>query len=136
MTVFLIYWVKAVQKHWEAVSFYKSFFMFSPYSTDWWRFNLQFVFSSSRLVVFFIKHVLTKFAKFQGNTVCWIFFQKQPSRCVLIKRCPENIQQIYRIASMLKCDYRKAPMLKCDFNKCWSCLATLLKSHFGMGVLL
>ena len=32
----------------------------------------------------------------------------------------ENMQQIYRIA----------PMPKCDFK------ATLLKSHFGMGVLL
>ena len=37
-----------------------------------------------------------------------------------IKRCYENMQQIYRIA----------PMPKCDFK------ATLLKSHFGMGVLL
>ena len=33
--------------------------------------------------------------------------QKQPSRGVLRKRCPENMQQMYR----------KTPMPKCDFNK-------------------
>ena len=33
------------------------------------------------------------------------FLQKQPSRGVLRKRCPENMQQIYR-----------KPMPKCDFN--------------------
>ena len=49
--------------------------------------------------------------------------QKQPSRGVLSKRCSENMQQIYR----------RTPMLKCDFNKV---VATLLKSHVGMGVLL
>ena len=36
-----------------------------------------------------------------------ILFQKQPSRGVLRKRCPENMQQIYR----------RTPMPKCDFNK-------------------
>ena len=34
-------------------------------------------------------------------------FQKQPPRCVLSKRCYENMQQIYR----------RKPMPKCDFNK-------------------
>ena len=48
--------------------------------------------------------------------------QKQPSRAVLIKRCSEKMQQIYR----------KAPMTKCDF----SCKETLLKSYFSMGLLL
>ena len=33
--------------------------------------------------------------------------QKQPSIGVLIKRCSENMLQIYR----------RAPMSKCDFNK-------------------
>ena len=42
--------------------------------------------------------------------------QKQPSIGVLIKRCSENIQQIYR----------KAPLSKCNFNKV----------AFVMGVLL
>ena len=32
---------------------------------------------------------------------------KQPPRCVLSKRCSENMQQIYR----------RTPMPKCDFNK-------------------
>ena len=48
--------------------------------------------------------------------------QKQPSRAVLIKRCSEKMQQIYR----------KTPMTKYDF----SCKETLLKSYFSMGVLL
>ena len=38
------------------------------------------------------------------------------------QKCSGNMQQIYR----------KTPMQKYDFN----CFATLLKSHFGMGVLL
>ena len=49
--------------------------------------------------------------------------REQPPRGVPRKRCSENMQQIYR----------RTPMLKCDFNKA---AATLLKSHFGMGVLL
>ena len=49
---------------------------------------------------------------------------KQPTICVLRKRCSENMQQIYG----------RTLMPKCDFNKV--SLATLLKSHFGMGVLL
>ena len=48
--------------------------------------------------------------------------QKQLSRGALRKSCSENIQQIYR----------RTPMPKYDFNK----VATLLKSHFVMGVLL
>ena len=51
-------------------------------------------------------------------------FRKQPSRVVLRKKCSENMQQIYR----------RTPKLKCDFNKIAEQL--LLKSHFGMGVLL
>ena len=45
-------------------------------------------------------------------------YQKQPPRGVLEKRCSANVLLIYR----------RTPMLKCE--------ATLLKSHFGMGVLL
>ena len=48
--------------------------------------------------------------------------QQQPPRGVLRKRCSENMQLIYR----------KSPMPKCDFNIVAT--ATLLKSHFGMGV--
>ena len=32
-------------------------------------------------------------------------FQKQSSRCVVSKRCSENLQQIYRRTSMPKCDF-------------------------------
>ena len=35
------------------------------------------------------------------------YFDKQPSRGVLIERCSENMQQIYR----------RTPTPKCDFNK-------------------
>ena len=35
------------------------------------------------------------------------YLQKQLPRGVLMKRCSENMQQIYR----------RTPMLKCDFNK-------------------
>ena len=64
--------------------------------------------------------------------------QEQPSRGFPFKRWSENRQQIYR----------RTPMSKCDFNKvagedpCRSAvsikllgIATLLKSHFGTGVL-
>ena len=50
--------------------------------------------------------------------------QKQRFRGVFMKRCSETMQQIYR----------RTPVAKCDFNKV--ALATLLKSHFAMGVLL
>ena len=46
---------------------------------------------------------------------------KQPFRCVFEKGCSENMQQMCM----------RTPMAKCDFNK-----VALLKSHFGMGVLL
>ena len=49
--------------------------------------------------------------------------QKQPSRGVPRKRYSENMKQIYR----------RTPTLKCDFNKVVK--ATLIKSHFGTGVL-
>ena len=42
----------------------------------------------------------------------------------LVKGCSENMLQ----------NDRRTPMLKCDFNK--NAFGTLLKSHFGMGVLL
>ena len=48
------------------------------------------------------------------------FKLKEPSRGVLLKRCSENMQQIYR----------RTPMSKCGLNK------VTLKSHFNMGVLL
>ena len=38
--------------------------------------------------------------------------QKQPSRDVLMKRCSENMQQIYRGTTMPKCDFSK---VACNF---------------------
>ena len=34
------------------------------------------------------------------------YFQKQPSKSVLRKRCSENMQQTYRRTLMLKCDFK------------------------------
>ena len=48
--------------------------------------------------------------------------QKQLRRGVLIKRCSENLQQIYR----------KTPISKCDFNK----IGKKVKPHFAKGVFL
>ena len=49
--------------------------------------------------------------------------QKQPPKGLLIKRWSANMQEIYR----------RTPMPMCDFNKV---VTTLLKSHFGICVLL
>ena len=38
-------------------------------------------------------------------------FQKQPSISVLIKRCSENIEQVYRRTTMPKCDFNKVALL-------------------------
>ena len=38
------------------------------------------------------------------------FYQKEPSRGVLSKRCSENMQQIYRRTPMPKCDFSKATL--------------------------
>ena len=46
--------------------------------------------------------------------------QKKPPRGVSRKRCPENMQQIYRRTSIPKCNFNKVA----------------IKSHFGMSVLL
>ena len=52
--------------------------------------------------------------------------QKQPSRGALRKRCSKNIQPIYR----------RTPMPKWFIEITLQLYSTLLKSHFGMGVLL
>ena len=36
------------------------------------------------------------------------YFQQQPSRSVLRKKCSENMQQIYKRIPMLKCDFKKS----------------------------
>ena len=87
-----------------------------------WMINHHF---NSFLVNVLILHPLgtSRNQRFSG-----VFFkvQKQSSRGDLKKRYSEKMQQIYR----------RAPMPKCDFNKVANCKATLLKTHFGMGVLL
>ena len=40
---------------------------------------------------------------------------KQPSRGAFIKRCSENMQQIYRRTPMPKCDFNK--VVSINFNK-------------------
>ena len=84
-----------------------------------------------RLTVFSIKCPFKKdsiiFSYHWDHSICK--YQKQPSRGILRKRCSENMQKIYR----------RTPMPKCNFNKValqLYCFAALLKSYFGMGVLL
>ena len=85
--------------------------------------RIIFTIISVELVVLFLEatkkpsvNISPKFFKFK--------MQKQPFRGVPRKKCSENMQAIYR----------RTPMPKCDFTKV--VFATLLKSHFGMGVLL
>ena len=72
---------------------------------------------SNYKILFFFNGVLVWYSEIISS----VYYQKQPPRGVLMKRCSENMRQIYR----------RTRMLKCDFNK-----VALLKSHFGMGVLL
>ena len=46
------------------------------------------------------------FVQYRTSVSPWKQDQKQPSKCVIKKRCSENMQQIYR----------RTPMPKCDFN--------------------
>ena len=64
-----------------------------------------------------------RFALLRNSEICFYIFQKQLPRGVLSKRCSENTQQFYR----------RTPTPKGDFSKV---AATLLKPHFGMGILL
>ena len=61
------------------------------------------------------------FLRFFSHLICTIRTSRPEVFGVLRKRCSENMQHIYR----------RIPMPKCDLNY-WN----LLKSHFGMGVLL
>ena len=45
------------------------------------------------------KHIAVSYDKIASKRL----YQKQPSRCVLKKRCPENMQQRYRRTHMPKC---------------------------------
>ena len=76
-----------------------------------------------------------------GHAYCILFIycifipfivRKHPSRGVLIKSCSDNMQQIYKRTSMPRFDFNKVA-LHLYWNRT---LATLLKSHFGMDVLL
>ena len=43
-----------------------------------------------------------------------LWIQKHPSRCVILKRCSENMQKTYRKTSMLKCNFNK---IACNFTE-------------------
>ena len=53
------------------------------------------------------KNIVMKWVN--NMTTCQLdsFFQNQPSRGVLLKRCSEDIQQLYRRTLMAKCDINK-----------------------------
>ena len=64
----------------------------------------------------------------------WEAIQKQPSRGVLIKKCSENMQQIYRRTNVPKCDFNKNSFIGI-FRSFWShsensCWRTPLASCF------
>ena len=85
----------------------------------------QYLMADNYEISFFIN--LKKYKSLLKCPKLWQLIRKiATSRDILRKRCSENTQQIYR----------RTPMPKCDFNKVASWKATLLKSHFGMGVLL
>ena len=64
---------------------------------------------------------------YQKHTSIGVLRKSKDVRDLLGKKYSENMQQIYS----------RIPMLKCDFNKvAKQCKATLLKSHFGMDILL
>ena len=55
----------------------------------------------------------------EDTVICESYLQKQPFRCVLKRRCSENMQEIYR----------RTPMPKCNFNEValqlhWNCTST------------
>ena len=63
----------------------------------------------------FVQELLAIFAKFFLMVILWDHFfetqvQKQPSSGVIIKRCSENMQQIYRRTPMPECDFNKAAL--------------------------
>ena len=63
--------------------------------------DLRFLICSPMVILFLKKKFSNSFIKLAE----WL--QKQPSRCVIRKRCFKNMQKIYR----------RTPIPKCDFNK-------------------
>ena len=90
----------------------------------------------------FVRFIVSyKFSQLRRNNI------RQSCRGVHEKRCSENMQQIYRRTPMPKSDFNKVaershiPKQTCSFQVqvcLFMCdlLATLLKLHFDMGVLL
>ena len=58
------------------------------------------------------------------------WFQKQPPRGVLKKRCPGNMQQIYRRTPMPKCDFNKVASNFIEITLCHGCSAVNLLHIF------
>ena len=80
---------------------------------------------------------LHEYVFLQMNMVCSV--QKQLSRGVIIKRCSESIQQIYRGKLIPRCVFNKVVKICSKFTEepaCQSAIFTLLKSHFRVSVLL
>ena len=71
-------------------------------------------FSSSSLKVKYVFKILNELitllflgVKLSKRPFRSLWIQKQPSRCVMIKRCFENMQKVCRRISMLKYDFNK-----------------------------
>ena len=116
----LNYYFVQFLKTWKTCNFILSLFLLALFYRcssgvlEFWNTVLYFStiaeFSSVMLQAIICKHIY--------------MLQKRPFRGVIRKSCSENMQQIYR----------RTHMPKYGFNKV--AFATLLKSHFGMGVLL
>ena len=72
---------------------------------------------TSTIEVIVIRYVLQKIgleSHYSPPLFIFLFrsfkIQKQPSRGVLRKRCPENMQEIYRRTPMSKCDFSKVAL--------------------------
>ena len=76
----------------------------------------KFVFSkfaaiqAAALLFPFVAHFVQTFSWLLRENDIWEEIQKQPSIGVLIKRCSENMQQIYRRRNVPKCDFNKVTL--------------------------
>ena len=87
-----------------------------------------------------LKDLEIKLCSHNQNMVVSVYhYQKQPPRGVPRKKCSENMQQIYRRTTMPKCDVNKVALQiysKFKEEHPRPSVISILKSHFGMGVLL
>ena len=89
--------------------------------------------SVTKLIIGKVEQLWIMINTFFGFSNSFAYLQKQPSVVVLIKRCSENMWQIYKRPPMSKCDFNKVAeqfywnhSLACVF--CWK-FAGLFSGH-------